>query len=422
MEITGAYLNYLNLSTLLAPLSVTDSSNYVTQVFSSSVASLQERINQQIFSQESSLALSELYSQVSSLSLLADKLTATEINSVFNDRTAKSSDSSVLTATAWDGYLPGTVATEATYDISVSQLAQGQENTSATLAGSDESVVDAGINVFSFIIDELDYELTITVAADATNGDILYEISRVINEKVSGVAAEIAENDGALNMTLTSDATGTAASFSVSDITGNAVAATAMDTITTEASDAVYSVNEEEFASATNSVYLDNAAVQANFYGVGDVTLDVGPNETSVYNAVTSLAYGINSFIDFYNSNSDYLREDLLVSFNSIIADQETYLESIGITVGNEGFVQINEYALTNAINQNPLAVEDIFASFDGLAEKISSYTTRVAFESPLSYAREADTLSTQFTDFIYNSSAIQLKQLLTGTLLSVYV
>ena len=422
MEITGSYMNYLNMSSLLAPLGVSGSADYVTRVFSTSVAELQDRIDQQVFSKESSRALSELYSQVTNLSLLADKLTVSDTNSVFNDRTAESSDSSVLTATAWDAYSPSTGATEATYDVSVSQLAQGQENTSAALAGSGESVVDAGINVFSFTVDEQDYELTITVAADATNGDVLYEIGRVINQKVPGVAAEITDNEGTLNLTLTSDATGSEAAFTVSDISGNAVAATGLDNVTAEATDAVYSVDGQNLTSDVNSVYLDNGAVLVSLYGTGDATLDVGPDATAVYNAVTSMAYGINNYMDFYNENSDYLRSDLLSSLNSLLTDQERSLESIGITLNSDGILQIDEYSLTNAINQSPSAVEDIFSSIGGLAEDISGYTSRVASESPLSYAKEADSLSKQFIDFIYDSSAIQLKQLLAGSLLSVYV
>lgn len=422
MEITGAYINYLNMSNLLAPLGVSDSTDYVTQVFNSSVTELQERIDQQIFSQESSKALSELYSQVSNLSLLADKLIVSETNSVFNDRTAQSSDNSVLTATAWDAYAPGTGATETTYDISVSQLAQAQENISAALVGSDESAVDTGENIFIITRKEQNYELIITIASDGTNEEVLYEIVRAINEKVPGVTAEITDNEGVLNLSLTSDATGADEAFTISDIAGNAVAATGLDNVSTEASDAVYSVNGENLTSDVNSVYLDNGAVLVSLYGTGDATIEVGPDATSVYNAITSMAYGINSYIDFYNENSDYLREDLLSSLNSLLNDQETYLESIGITLNNGGFLQIDESSLTNAINQSPSAVEDIFASFDGLAEEISSYTSKVASESPLSYATETATLSEQYIDFIYNSSAIQLKQLLAGSLLSVYV
>ncbi|MBN2418162.1 MAG: hypothetical protein JXL81_02160 [Deltaproteobacteria bacterium] len=422
MEITGAYLNYLNMSSLLTPLGAPGSSNYVTRVFTSSIAELQEKIDYQILSRESSAALSELYCHISSIYQHADRLITTETSSVFNDRTAQSSDSSVLIASAWDSYSPGTGATEAVYNISVSQLAQAQKNISEALTASDESVVDGGVNVFSFTIDEQDYELTITVAADATNGDVLYEISRVINQKVPGVAAEITENGGALNLTLTSDSTGAKAAFTVSDISGNAVAATGLDNVLLEARDAVCTVDGENLTSTANSLYLDNGAVRVSLYGTGDVTLEVRRDETAVYNAVTSLVSGINSFVEFYNENSNYLREDLLASLNNIIADQERNLESIGISVTNEGILQIDESSLVYAINQGPSAVEDIFASFDGLAKGISSFTSKAASESPLSYAREADSLSTRLTDFIYNSSAMQLKQLLAGTLLSVYV
>ncbi len=127
MQITGSYMNYLNITNLLAPLGIKGSGDLVMQVFSSSVANLQEKIDKQIFSAESTDALTKLYNEVSDLASKAAKLTLTDMDSVFNDRTPTSADINVLTATALDAISPGTGATVATYNISVTQLAQAQK-------------------------------------------------------------------------------------------------------------------------------------------------------------------------------------------------------------------------------------------------------------------------------------------------------
>ncbi len=216
MQLTGSYINYLNMTSLLSPLGVSDSSSYIMKVFSSSVSDLQEKLDQQIFSEESSNALSELYNQISSLSSLAGRLTTTDTASVFNDRTAQSSDSSVLTATAWDAYSMDTGATSATYDISVSQLAQSQVNSSSELNGMDESVVGTGVNTISINLNDQNYELNIEVAEGDTNEDVLNEIASAINGAGSGINAEIIDDEGTLNLVLTSDNTGEAASLQFS--------------------------------------------------------------------------------------------------------------------------------------------------------------------------------------------------------------
>jgi flagellar hook-associated protein 2 len=392
------------------------------KVFSSSVSSLQGKLDQKIFSEESSDALSGLYGQISTLSTLAGKLTTTDTDSVFNDRTAQSSDSSVLTATAWDAYTQETGATSATYDISVSQLAQSQVNSSTDLNGMDESIVDTGVNTFNINISDQNYELNIEVAEGDTNEDVLNEIASVINSANSGVTAEIIDDEGTLNLLLTSDNTGEAASFTISDVSGNAISATNLDTVTTTAQNALYSVDGEEMTSETNTVYLDNGAVEVSLQGTGDTILEVGTDDFDFYNAIASLASGINSFIDFFNENSDYLKEDIISKLNSILDDHEVDLEYIGITIDDEEKLQVDEDVLSSVISSNPSAVEDIFASFDGLAEDISSFTSKVASDSPLNYAKEADSLSTEFSDFIYDSSAMQLKQLLAGSMLDMYV
>jgi uncharacterized protein YrrD len=127
------------------------------EVFSASVGNLQQKISDQIFSEESNAALAQLYDKVSDLATKAQKLTLTDMNSVFNDRTAQSSDVNVLTATAFDAFSQESGATEATYAITVTQLAQAQENIGTELTGADVSTVNEGTNTFNINIDGQDH-------------------------------------------------------------------------------------------------------------------------------------------------------------------------------------------------------------------------------------------------------------------------
>lgn len=64
------------------------------------------------FSKESAAAINQLGNMVSDLSSKAKKLTLTDMHSVFNDRSAISSDSNVLTASAYDALSQNTGAAE----------------------------------------------------------------------------------------------------------------------------------------------------------------------------------------------------------------------------------------------------------------------------------------------------------------------
>jgi flagellar hook-associated protein 2 len=189
MQITGTYSNYLNLNTLLSPLGVKGSGDLVMSVFSASMGNLTSKINNQIFSKESAIAANQLYNEALNLSSKTTKLTQADINSVFNGRTATSSNSNVLTASAYDALSQDTGAAEATYDISVSQMAQSQENTGVELNKADASVVGLGTNTFNININGQDNELSIEVVDGDTNEAVLQKIETAFND--AGLGADL---------------------------------------------------------------------------------------------------------------------------------------------------------------------------------------------------------------------------------------
>ena len=243
MQITGSYMNYLNVANLLSPFGVKSSGDLTLQVFSSSVENLQGKIDKQIFSSESNEALTKLYSEVSDLATKASSLTMTDINSVFYDRTPKTSDSSVLTATAWDAFSQDSGAEEAIYNISVTQLGQAQENTGLALNKVDSSSVDPGTDSFHINVDGQDYGLSIEVLEGDTNEVVLQKIEIAINDAALGMTADIIDNsaDGTQQLVIRADATGATNAFTISDVSGNAIGATGTDSITIQAQDATYS-------------------------------------------------------------------------------------------------------------------------------------------------------------------------------------
>ena len=424
MQISGSYLNYLNITNLLSPLGVKDSGDLVMQVFSSSVANLQNKIDEEIFSAESTEALTKLYNEVSNLASKATKLTLTDINSVFNDRTATSSDINVLTASAQSAFSQDTGATEATYNISVTKLAQAQENTGSELNTADSSVINLGTNTFNINVQGQDQELSIEVVDGDTNAVVLQKIETAINEAALGMTAEVIDNsaDGTQQLVIEADSTGLANSFSISDVSGNTISASAADTISTVAQDAEYSIDGIDQTSGADTIYLDGGMVTVNLNETGEAVLTVGPDENEVQNAVSSLVSEINAFMDFNKNNSDYIKEEVLSSVHSFIADHRTALKSFGITQDEDGMLEIDADELASAVGQNISGIKTAFGGFDGLAAEINSFASRISTDSPLNYAKEAADMSMAFADYLYGASAGMMRQMLTGSLLDNYI
>ena len=411
------------MTNLLSPLGAKASGDMVMQVFSASMENLQEKIDKQIFSAGSTDALTKLYGETSGLAAKASKLTMTDTNSVFNDRTPKSSDSNILTATAIAAFSQDTGATEATYNISVAQLAQAQENTGLEIDKDASSVVDLGTNTFNINIKGQDHELNIEVVDGDSNEAALQKIETAINEAALGVTAEVMTNsgEGTRQLTIKTDDTGAGSAFTITDVSGNAIAATEAGSVSTEALDAAFSVDGTDQNSGSNSIYLDDGMVEVKLKNVGEAVLVVAPDENKVNDAISALISEINSFIDFNKKNSEYIKEDVLSNIDSFIADHKTALESFGITQGEDGKLDIDTDKLASAVNDNPSGVKAALGDLDGLAVQIDNYASRMSTDSPLNYAKEADDISPEFTDYLYGASSGMLQQILTGSLMDTY-
>ena len=425
MRITGSYNNYMNLNNLLSTFGVKSSQNLVMGVFASSMQNLANKIDNQIYSKESAAAINRLKNMVSDLSSKAKKLTLTDMDSVFNDRSPISSDSNVLTASAYDALFQNTGAAEATYNVLVTQIAQAQENTGLELNKADAGVVDLGTNSYNININGQDHEFSVEVVDGDTNETVIQKMVTAVNEAAIGVTAEVVAGSGAetQQLVIRSDNTGLAAAFSVSDISGNAIAATAVEIVSTEAQDAQYTVDGTDYTLSSNTINLDDGMVTANLNGVGEAILEIEVDESAVKNAVSALVSEINTFIAFLENNSDYIKDEVLSSVNQYINDHHSKLESFGITLGDDSKLVIDHTTLAEAIDQNPEGIKDTFGGFDGLAVQFNNYASGQAADNPLNYAKEADNMNLYSMDQAYYSfSAKTTKNILEGTLLSVIV
>lgn len=423
MQITGSYNNYLNMTSLLAPLGVSTSGDLVMQVFSSALKNLQDKLGDQIFSENSQAALTQLYGDLSNLSAKAKKLTLDDYSSVFHDRTAASSDAGVLTATAVNAFSADSGATRATYGISVSQVAQAQKNTGLDLERYASGAVGTGTNTFTVTIGGQDHELGVAVEEGDTNEEVLQKIALAVNEADIGVTAEVVDGgeEGTRKLTVASKDTGAASAFAIADVSGNAVAATGAAGVSAVAQNAAYSVGGVNATSSSNTIYLDEGLVTVTLQGTGDAVLTVAPDAGKIEGAVTGFVSGLNSFIGHLEENSDYIKDEVLAAVNSFIAGNKSGLASIGITQNEDGTLAVDEDLLSAAAGGDTDKIKSVFGGRDGLAVRVNSYASQVATDSPLNYAKEAKNISTEFTDYIYGTSAGMLQQMLTGSLLDVF-
>lgn len=151
--------------------------------------------------------------------------------------------------------------------------------------------------------------------------------------------------------------------------------------------DTAAKVFHEDFASTMEDLSKASSAIKGMNFEVGDasavssVTNEDGTVTTKKSETLTEALKGIEDFaskyndaIDFFNNNADISKS--MKNMTNVFSDT-TYrsglLSSIGIAVGNDGKMKLDEDVLTKSLTENPAKVERILGK-GGLASKADQH------------------------------------------------
>lgn len=286
---------------------------------------------------------------------------------------ASSSSTSVVTASAGSGALSGT------YNVQVSQLAQGQVLSSATQSSATTAIGSGTPTTLTF---QFANGSSKSVNIDSTN-NTLQGISDAINSAQIGLSASVVSNGSGSQLAIMG-ATGSTNAFSVS-VNGDATLAGMLSytpgsasnglSLNTSAQDAQGSVNGVAFSSASNSVTGAVNGLTFNLTGSGSSTVTISPNATAASAAVQS-------FVNAYNSAQSALNtlnqgdmagsgiltpiQDALTSVINASTGSSTGLSSIGITSNADGTLSFDASAFQSAAVANPQNVTQLLSNNSG--------------------------------------------------------
>ena len=178
----------------------------------------------------------------------AKKITDSTNSGTFAQKSASSEDSTKVTATAENG------AYNTVYQIKVDQIATAQVNTGGAVDKNQISSIQAGTNTITIAAAGKSKDISFSVTAGDSNEAVLNKMAKAINDSQAGVKAVVVKNSSNNNikLQLTLDKTGTNNIFSITDKTGNAVASTGIDNISSKAVDAKYEINNVSYTSNSN--------------------------------------------------------------------------------------------------------------------------------------------------------------------------
>ncbi|HEM56431.1 MAG TPA: hypothetical protein ENO30_06720 [Thermodesulfobium narugense] len=323
--------------------------------------------------------------------------------------TAISSNTSVLTATSSGATQPGS------YALNVTQLATAQSSRSQSFSSASATI---GQGTFTITPNNGSTPLTINITS---SNDTLQGLADAINSASgSPVTANIISNSNGTFLILTSNETGVANGFTVTDNVTNGGTVVSFSGATsstdytqgitlTAAQDAqvqLGTTNPITINSSSNTITTIVPGLSINLVGVGQATLNVSYNDSNAKTLINNFITDYNNIIAFRNQyasyNSTTKQAGVLFSdpsFNNFMNQLTQAISSaakgnisqgspasiadLGITISTDpstmGQLSFNSSTFDSAYNSNPQAVANAMI---GLGTTNNPNATVIGFSS----------------------------------------
>ncbi|BBI99790.1 flagellar hook-associated protein 2 [Ferrigenium kumadai] len=325
-----------------------------------------------------------IQSDLSNLQSAAQKISGIDAFSLYS---AKSTDSAILTASAQKNAPPGT------YNIRVSQLAQGETLVSAARQNPSAAIGSGSPSTINFqFVNGASQSVTIDKSNNTLPG-----IAASINQADIGISASVAFNGSAFQLVLNGPS-GSSNAFNIGGSGDEAVthllsysngATNNAMTQTMAAQDSLGSINGTPFTGYSNVVKGIAGGLTLNLGKTGDAAITVATDMVQITSAVQS-------FVDTYNrvqsdlatyqtgelsgdrtlpALSNQLSDDLKSGSNPSTGS----LEQIGITRNQDGALAFDAKVFQDVYAQDPAGVARLFTdNGTGLADQISKQLQNV--------------------------------------------
>ena len=252
-------------------------------------------------------------------------------------------------------------------EIGIEQLAQSQINTGNYLR-KDAMAMSTGTYSFDISINNTAYEFQFNINPGDTNFDLQNKLSRLINNANIGIKAEVKEYDNSLAaLSLESTATGIdlghATIFDITDDNtskhSGIVNYLGLNEVSRHPQNAVFSLNGDKRVSYTNHFTVEGK-YEINLQGLpaaqGEtVTVGLKPDTESLTENIHRFIGGYNDFIKAAQEyqNSQPKSSQLIREMSRISGLYNNELGSLGISLSENGLIQVNDAVLKAGIDEN---------------------------------------------------------------------
>ena len=358
-------------------------------------------------------ALQNLGTDLQSLQTAIDALTGAA--SQFSAAQATSSDSSVLTASAANGTPP------AAHSVTVANLASTSSYYTAPLA---TSATPTGTGTFNI---KVGTATAVPITVNSSNNTLAGIAATINATKNIGVTASVITDASGARLAIVANASGAPGDITVS---GDTVKLGFVKS--SPGTNASLNVDGVPISSSTNTVASVIPGVTLNLLGPtapGEtVSVVVGPDPTQAVSAVNSFVSAFNKVIGDLNaqftidpttgqggplasdSSLSIVQSQILqaAAFSTTGNNGIVNLQSLGITLNNDGTLSVDSGTLDAALQTNFSAVQSFFQSaasgfgqnFDAQLNALTDPATGVIASDLLGVNQSQQSLTQQISDF----------------------
>ena len=327
-------------------------------------------------------ALTALAAAAGEVAAAATALSPHNAFNAFQQVGVASSQPGVVSGTALHG------ARISSYELQVLRLAAAQENVGELLAREVPMALDPGLHTYELRTFAGVKRLGLLLAEGESNDSVLTQMAAAINQANLGVIATLARPTAStVQIAITATLSGSASSFTLADVEGWLVQASAASREARPAQDAGYILDGVRTMAPTNQLLLQGGKVQLTLHTISrgaQVTIAVGPDLEAVLGAVQRLAEAVSLLAGVIAANERYLSPIFVGDFGSAIQALAPHLQQIGVEVAPDNTVSVNGNAFSYAFQEQPELVESTMASSNGAAQRIGGFAADI-MSAPIS-------------------------------------
>ena len=248
-----------------------------------------------------------------------------------------------------------------TYNIEVNRLAAPQINSGKYLPNDEPVALPPDTYSFDINIDDLNYEFQFSIKPAETNRDVQERLARLVTNANIGIKAQVVSGeDNTSYLRMESNSTGQKGGspyiFRVSDYrtskTSGTVEYFGLDHVSTQAANASYAVDGEEYISDSNRFTL-NRIYEVELKGMSSeegetASIGLKPDVESLTENINTLVRGFNSFLRAVAEYTDNQPKSNHL-FNEMSGVARVYareLTSVGLNLNLDGTLEVDNETL----------------------------------------------------------------------------